>query len=121
MNLSRMQIAAVKQMGKSLKPIYAKIERLSNKLIEINEEINSLENQKVNILESVIRFTNGYSLEQVLNKDEITNNEVKNDENVLINDLVETQESLEIDHTELPIEENITSEFDNIMFEINNN
>lgn len=116
MNLSRMQIAAVKQMGKSLKPIDSKIERLSSKLIEINEEINSLENQKVNILESIVRFTNGYTLEQVLNKDEITDNE-----SILINDLVEEQESLEIDHTELPIEENITSEFDNIMFEINNN
>lgn len=116
MNLSRMQIAAVKQMGKSLKPIDAKIERLTSKLIEINEEINSLENQKINILESVIRFTDGYTLEQVLNKDGITNNE-----SILINDLVKEQESLEIDHTELPIEENITSEFDNIIFEINNN
>lgn len=114
MNLSRMQIAAVKQMGKSLKPIDVKIEKLNNKLVQTYEEINSLEDQKTNILESIIRFTNGYTLEQVLNKDEITN-----DENVLINDLVEEQESLEIDHTELPVEENITSEFDNIMFEIN--
>ena len=40
MNLSRMQIAAVKQMGKSLKPIDVKIEKLNNKLVQTYEEIN---------------------------------------------------------------------------------
>jgi DNA-directed RNA polymerase alpha subunit len=71
MNLSKMQIAAVKQMAKSLKPIETKIDKLQQKRMEIEDEIFKAETAQANIHRAIESFTGGLSLTEVLNPEAV--------------------------------------------------
>ena len=63
MSLTRMQIAAVKQMAKSLKPIENKIDKLQIKRLEIEQEITAAEVEVANIHRAIESFTGGLTLQ----------------------------------------------------------
>ena len=77
MKLTRLQVATVKQMARSLKPVEAKIDRLQQKKLELEEEMLALEAQVVSIHAAIESFTGGLTLTEVLNPEAVPSTEME--------------------------------------------
>lgn len=71
MKLTRMQVAAVRQMSKSLAPIERNIDKLQAKREAIEAEIADAEAQIAGIHRAIENFTGGMTLQQVLNPEAV--------------------------------------------------
>lgn len=108
MSLTRMQIAAVKQMAKSLKPIENKIDKLQVKRLEIEQEITAAEVEVGNIHRAIESFTGGLTLQQVLNPEAVPSEQMAEGASI-----DETAAADMIEATNV-FNENVTSPSDNV-------
>lgn len=100
--LTRMQISAVKVMGRNIPPIEKKIERLQAKKSEIEAEIASLNADIDNINTAIENFTGGVSLQEILHPESAIPTTMQED---AIIDETATVEQVEITPTSVYLEE----------------
>ncbi len=77
--LTKMQIATVKRMAKTMNPIERKMDRLHKRKEEIEEELASLDQQLHNVHSAIETFTGGLSLVEILNPEATPTAEMNED------------------------------------------